>query len=180
MDRAGGRLSQKGTPFMSDGNVSIQAASSRDISELVRLFNAYREFYGEAPDEARALEFIGNRVLTASGQAEGQPPVPRYYLAWTDLNGDRRAVGFMHLIPSTNTLAMRPIWFLEDLFVDTSVRRRGIAAALLRHAEDFARRTGAERLTLATAHDNAAAQALYRKLGYIREEHFWYFHRLLD
>jgi len=165
---------------MSNGNVSIQSASSRDIFELVRLFNAYRKFYGEAPNEARALEFIRERVLVASAQAEEQPPMARYYLAWTDSGGIRRAVGFVHLIPSTNTLAMRPIWYLEDLYVDPSVRRSGIAAALLRHAEEFARSAGAERLTLATAHDNAAAQALYRKLGYIREEHFWHFHRLLD
>ena len=165
---------------MSSGNVSIQAATARDIAELVRLFNAYREFYGKAPAEARALEFILDRVLAAAGQAEGQPPVARYYLAWTDSGSGRRAVGFMHLIPSTNTLAMRPIWFLEDLYVEPLARRSGIAAALLRYAEEFARSAGAERLTLATAHDNAAAQALYRKLGYIREEHLWNFHRLLD
>jgi ribosomal protein S18 acetylase RimI-like enzyme len=74
---------------------------------------------------------------------------------------------------------MRPIWFLEDLYVEPSARRKGIAAGLLKYAEEFARSTGAERLTLATAHDNEAAQAVYRKLGYLREEHFWYFHRLL-
>jgi len=65
------------------------------------------------------------------------------------------------------------------LYVDPSVRGKGIATAFLKHAEEFARRTGAERLTLATAHDNLAAQSIYRKLGYIREEHFWIFHRLL-
>jgi ribosomal protein S18 acetylase RimI-like enzyme len=75
---------------------------------------------------------------------------------------------------------MRPIWLLEDLFVAPEARRQGVAAALMRHAEAFARRTGAERLTLATAHDNLNAQALYQLLGYRREEHFWYFHLLLD
>jgi ribosomal protein S18 acetylase RimI-like enzyme len=74
---------------------------------------------------------------------------------------------------------MRPIWFLEDLYVDPSARRQGIATSFLKHAEEFARKTGAERLTLATAHDNLAAQGAYRKLGYVREEHFWFFHRLL-
>ena len=165
---------------VSDGNVSIQTASSRDVSELARLFNAYREFYGVAADEARALEFIRDRVALAFALPQGQPPVAQYFLVWTNYEGVRKAVGFMHLIPSTNTLAMRPIWFLEDLYVEPEVRRSGIASALLRHAEMFARSTGAERLTLATAHDNLTAQALYRKLGYIREEHFWYFHRLLD
>jgi ribosomal protein S18 acetylase RimI-like enzyme len=82
-------------------------------------------------------------------------------------------------MPSTNTLVMRPIWLLEDLYVDPSARGLGVATSLLRYAEDFARSTGAERLTLATAHDNLTAQHIYKKLGYVREDHFWYFHRLL-
>jgi ribosomal protein S18 acetylase RimI-like enzyme len=145
----------------------IEAASSAHLSELLRLYIAYRVFYGEAAEEERAIAFMRDRVTQSSG---------RYFLAWNDTS---RAIGFMHLMPSTNTLAMRPIWFLEDLYVDVAARDQGIATALLSYAEEFARSTGAERLTLATAHDNVAAQHIYKKLGYVREEHFWYFHRLL-
>ena len=144
----------------------IEAASAADLNELVRLYIDYRHFYGEPPEQERAAAFIRDRVTQSSG---------RYFLAW---NGDN-AIGFMHLMPSTNTLAMRPIWFLEDLYVDVSARGQGVATALLSYAEAFARSTGAERLTLATAHDNLAAQHIYKKLGYVREEHFLYFHRLL-
>jgi ribosomal protein S18 acetylase RimI-like enzyme len=144
----------------------IEGATAAELNELVRLYVAYRLFYGEAPEEERATAFIRDRVTQSSG---------RYYLAW---DGDN-AIGFMHLMPSTNTLAMRPIWLLEDLYVDVSARGQGVASALLSYAEAFARSTGAERLTLATAHDNLAAQHIYKKLGYVREEHFWYFHRLL-
>jgi ribosomal protein S18 acetylase RimI-like enzyme len=144
----------------------IEAATAADLNDLVRLYIAYRVFYGEAPEQERAAAFIRDRVTQSSG---------RYFLAW---NGDN-AIGFMHLMPSTNTLAMRPIWFLEDLYVDAAARGQGVATALLSYAEAFARRTGAERLTLATAHDNLAAQHIYKKLGYVREEHFLYFHRLL-
>jgi ribosomal protein S18 acetylase RimI-like enzyme len=164
---------------MSETDVSIQLASTRDIPEVVRLYAAYRVFYGEAPDEARASTFIRDRVTLSAAQPAGQFTVAQYFLAWTASAGSRKAVGFMHLMPSSNTLAMRPIWFLEDLYVDPGARRQGIATAFLEHAEEFARSTGAERLTLATAHDNVAAQGVYRKLGYVREEHFWFFHRLL-
>ena len=146
---------------------------------MVRLFNAYRDFYGEAPDESRAFTFIRDRIAVACAQPSGQFSVAQYFLAWMQTGQGRSAVGFMHLMPSTNTLAMRPIWFLEDLYVDPSARKKGVATAFLKHAEEFARRIGAERLTLATAHDNIAAQSVYRKLGYIREDHFWIFHRLL-
>ena len=145
----------------------IEAASTACLTELSRLYIAYRVFYCEAPEHERAEAFIRDRVTQSSG---------RYFLA---RDNNSRAIGFMHLMPSTNTLAMRPIWFLEDLYVDVSARGQGIATALLRYAEEFARSTGAERLTLATAHDNLAAQHIYKKLGYVREEHFLYFHRLL-
>jgi ribosomal protein S18 acetylase RimI-like enzyme len=144
----------------------IEAASTSDVPELSRLYIDYRVFYGEAPEEERATAFIHDRVTQSSG---------RYFLA---KNGNT-AIGFMHLMPSTNTLAMRSLWFLEDLYVSTRARGKGVATALLSHAEAFARSTGAERLTLATAHDNLAAQHIYKKLGYVREEHFLYFHRLL-
>ena len=129
------------------------------------------------PTKSARSNSFGTGSLPHLGMQRNNRLVARYYLAWTD---PESAVGFMHLIPSMNTLAMRPIWYLEDLYVEPSVRRSGIAAALLRYAEEFARNTGAERLTLATAHDNIVAQALYGKLGYMREEHFWYFHRLLE
>jgi GNAT superfamily N-acetyltransferase len=145
----------------------IKAVSSAHLSELLRLYIAYRVFYGEAPQEERAIAFIRERVTQSSG---------RYFLAWDDTS---RAIGFMHLMPSTNTLAMRPIWLLEDLYVDVPARGQGVATSLLGYAEEFARSTGAERLTLATAYENVAAQHIYKKLGYVREEHFWYFHRLL-
>jgi GNAT superfamily N-acetyltransferase len=144
----------------------IEAVSSADVKELVRLYIAYRVFYGEAPEQERAAVFIRDRVTQSSA---------RYFQAWIGNN----AIGFMHLMPSTNTLAMRPIWFLEDLYVDASARGQGVATALLSYAEAFARDTGAERLTLATAYDNLVAQHIYQKLGYVREEHFLYFHRLL-
>jgi GNAT superfamily N-acetyltransferase len=144
----------------------IEAASTAQLTELTRLYIAYRVFYGEAPEQERAEAFIRDRVTQSSGQ---------YFLAWNDHN----AIGFMHLMPSTNTLAMRPIWFLEDLYVDVLSRGQGVATLLLIYAEEFARSTGAERLTLATALANLAAQHIYKKLGYVREEHFLYFHRLL-
>ena len=145
----------------------IRSATTEDLNKLLRLYVAYRVFYGEAPEEQRSAAFILDRLKQSSG---------RYFLA---LHRDD-AIAFMHLMPSTNTLAMRPIWLLEDLYVDESARGQGVATALVSHSEAFARSTGAERLTLATAYDNLAAQHLYKKLGYVREDHFLYFHRLLE
>ncbi len=150
--------------------LTIRPAAAEDIPELAALFDAYRVFYQAGSVPAETAEFVARLV------AESRT---RFFLAWGDEAGSASLLGFVHLMPSINTVAMRPIWLLEDLFVTPEARRRGVAAALMRHAEHFARETGAERLTLATAHDNLRAQSLYRGLGYVREEHFWYFHRVL-
>jgi ribosomal protein S18 acetylase RimI-like enzyme len=161
---------------MSEGSILIEKAVPSSVAELARLYIAYRLFYGEPPEQVRSLAFIRERVMFSESDT---PVVARYFIASMPSPDGPRAVGFMHLMPSTNTLAMRPIWLLEDLYVDPSARGQGVATSLLKHAEEFARSTGAERLTLATAHDNLAAQSIYKKLGYLREEHFGYFHRLL-
>ena len=95
----------------------IEAASSAHLTELSQLYIAYRLFYGEAAEEERATGFIRERIAQSSG---------RYFLAW---DGGSAAIGFMQLMPSTNTLAMRPIWLLEDLYVDVAARGQGVAGS---------------------------------------------------
>jgi ribosomal protein S18 acetylase RimI-like enzyme len=152
-----------------DRTYDIQPAHLTDVAELAGLFDAYRVFYGSVSEPIKADAFVhglithGKTHFFLAREAEGSP-----------------ALGFVHLMPSINTVAMRPIWLLEDLYVAPAGRRKGVAMALMTYAENFARETGAERLTLATAHDNLRAQSLYKRLGYVREEHFWYFHRMLD
>ncbi len=147
----------------------IQPALLTDVAELAELFDAYRVFYKAESALPQSEAFVRGLVTQRkthfflAREAEGRP-----------------AVGFVHLMPSISTVAMRPMWLLEDLYVAAAGRRKGIASALMAHAEKFARETGAERLTLATAHDNRHAQALYKRMGYVKEDHFWYYHRMLD
>ncbi len=151
-----------------DSNLMIGPATLDDVPALAPLFDDYRQFYGEASAGQQTLRFVQEHVSKQN---------TRFLIARGPEGG--ALLGFIHLIPSFNTLALRPMWFLEDLFVAPSARRSGVATALMKAAEAFAIESGAERLTLATAHDNLAAQALYRKLGFVREEHFLYFHRFL-
>ena len=55
---------------------------------------------------------------------------------------------------------------LEHLEVLEPLWRRGIGTALIRAAEDAARRLGHERLVLAVGIDNPGARRLYERLGY--------------
>lgn len=55
--------------------------------------------------------------------------------------------------------------YMEDLVVDDSCRRQGIATALFRHAQQEAKRKGAKRLDLMVWAFNEDALAFYRKMG---------------
>jgi ribosomal protein S18 acetylase RimI-like enzyme len=151
----------------------VEPAIAQDVPQLAALFDAYRVFYEATSAPAESETFV--RRLVDEGKT-------RFFVArYTGATPPGNPVlGFVHLMPSISTVAMRPIWLLEDLYVAPDFRQRGIAATLMRHAESFARQTGAERLTLATAHNNRRAQSLYQALGYVREDHFWYYHRMLE
>ncbi|AXC13186.1 Acetyltransferase, GNAT family [Acidisarcina polymorpha] len=146
----------------------IALAVAADVPELGRLFDAYRVFYEAQSSPDISKDFVDG--LISQGNT-------RFFVA-------RRAeetamLGFVHLMPSMSTVAMRPMWVLEDLFVDPAARGSGVATALMSYAESFARETGAERLILATANDNHRAQSLYKRMGYIRDERFWHYDRIL-
>ena len=55
---------------------------------------------------------------------------------------------------------------INDLAVDSSVRRRGLGSALLRHLIDGARTRGCRRATLEVRPSNAPARALYEAFGF--------------
>ncbi len=148
--------------------MTVEPAAPPDRAALSELFDAYRVFYGRQSDRARTGEFIRARLASEA---------TRFFVA---RERDGTLVGFVHLLPAFDTLGMTPSWILEDLFVAPEHRGRGVGAALMRRAEALARETGATRLSLSTAHDNATAQRLYLASGYRRDEHFWHFNRSVD
>jgi GNAT superfamily N-acetyltransferase len=83
-------------------------------------------------------------------------PGGEWFVAWED----GAPVGHAHL----DWLEDPPA--LQNVYVAESHRRRGIAAALSEAAEDAVRARGLTRIALDVDVENAAARALYAKLGY--------------
>ncbi|MDP3583562.1 MAG: GNAT family N-acetyltransferase [Thiobacillus sp.] len=83
-------------------------------------------------------------------------------LAW----GDGAPVGLINAIEGFSTFACAPLVNVHDVVVIDSHRGRGIAARLFAEVEAIARERDACKLTLEVLAGNAAARALYEKLGF--------------
>jgi GNAT superfamily N-acetyltransferase len=89
-------------------------------------------------------------------------------------------LGFAQMYPLFSSLSLRRAWLLNDLFVAPEARGRRIAGGLLRACEAHARATGAESITLETAHGNRVAQRVYEAHGWMPETAFHTYVRFLD
>jgi ribosomal protein S18 acetylase RimI-like enzyme len=77
-------------------------------------------------------------------------------------------VGFSICFLGFSTFLARPLLNIHDIFVDLSVRGRGIGAMLLERIEASARDLNCCRITLEVREDNRVARGLYRKVGFDR------------
>lgn len=132
----------------------VRQAAVEDLGRIVPLFDGYRQFYGQSSDPEAARVFLLERMRQQQSVI---------FIAEDDQD---RALGFTQLYPSFSSVRLGRSYILNDLFVVPGARRHGVGALLLQAAARFGRSTGAVRLSLSTALDNGAAQALYESQGW--------------
>ena len=139
----------------------ISRAQPADLPELAELFAGYLDFYQVPRPLPEVTAFLaarlerGDSVLFIVRDQAGQ------------------ALGFVQLYPFFASLHMAPAFLLSDLYVQPAGRRQGLAEQLMNAVRGHAEASGACGLQLETAKDNVAGQALYEKLGYVRDEVFY-------
>jgi len=74
---------------------------------------------------------------------------------------DGELVGFAHYSYSLSTWEVNPDLYLEDLYVDPSVRGKGVGRALITALDDIAIAKGSRMVYWQTHDDNATARRLY-------------------
>lgn len=79
---------------------------------------------------------------------------------------DGTPVGLVNAIEGFSTFACQPLVNVHDVVVLPSHRGRGIAALMFAEVEAIARERNACKLTLEVLDGNAAARALYQRLGF--------------
>ena len=148
----------------SPSSVSVRQAVFADLEALATLFNHYREFQGQASDLAAARAFLSARFKHDES------------VVFIAQEGSV-AVGLAQLYPSFSSVALARVFVLNDLFVDETARRKGVATQLLRALEAYAWAQGAVRVSLNVARDNPTGQALYQAHGWCADAQFFMYHR---
>ena len=136
-------------------------AERKDLEDVIPLFDDYREFYEADSNHAAARAFLTERTDRDESVI---------FVAYA--RRPHQAVGFTQLYPSFSSVSLKRLWILNDLFVHSDARRRGVARALLERARQHALETGAKGLVLNTAVTNTPAQTLYESCGWQREDEF--------
>lgn len=141
--------------------LEIAALSPTDRASWERLARGYKAFYKTeaSPEQYEATWqrlMRGDRIFGIGAHLDGQLVGITHYLfhphAWQD-----------------------DVCYLQDVFVDETVRGRGVARALIERVAQAAREQGAQTLYWLTQDENTRARLLYDKValyrGFIRYDY---------
>ena len=147
-------------------DVRIEPAAVQDIPAILQLIRDLAE-YERLADEVEATE-AGLRDSLFG-------PTPRAEAIIAKIGGE--AVGFALWFHNYSTFLARPGLYLEDLFVRSEWRGRGVGRALLRHLARIAIERGCGRMEWSVLDWNDQAIGFYRSIGARRMDE-WTVNRL--
>lgn len=140
--------------------MDIAPVDEGDLRDLLALMRGYCDFYAVTPSEADLLALA--RALRADPEREGRQLIAR--------DDQGRPVGFATVFWSWSTLAASRLAVMNDLYVVPEARGTGVADELIARCRALAAEHGAGALAWQTAKDNTRAQAVYDRVGGVREE----------
>jgi GNAT superfamily N-acetyltransferase len=138
---------------------SIEPVAGSDLDDLLPLMRAYCDFYELAPSDAALLEL--SRALIAGPDVEGVQLIAR--------EQHSQAVGFATIFWSWDTTEASRIGIMNDLYVAPHARGSGLADGLIEACLARCAQRGAVRLEWMTGPENLRAQAVYGRVGGVRE-----------
>ena len=147
--------------------ISTRPATLDDLDAVALLFDAYRQFYKQAPDLPLARRFLHERYQR------------RESVLIVAETSTKALVGFCQLYPMFCSVKAAPTYTLYDLFVSPEARGTGAGKSLMIAAEAHALRAGVAHMDLSTARDNTVARSLYESLNWVRDEAFFVYSKTL-
>ena len=136
----------------------MRKASPDDVQQLVALM---AEFYAEA-----AYPLNRRRAAEAFAALLADERLGHIWLVVKD----SQAVGHLVVTLCFSMEYGGIIAFVDDLFVRRPFRRFGLGTAALKEAQAFCASRGVRAMFVETGHDNAAALAVYRRVGFVNTD----------
>ena len=129
--------------------ISVRPLKAEDKSRWLELWNGYLTFY-ETSLSSEQTELTWNRLMDSN-----------YGVFGLMAEKDGAMVGITHFMFRPSTWAPKDYCYLEDLFVDPTVRGGGAGRALINRVIEVAKEHGAGRVYWTTKESNAQARILY-------------------
>ena len=143
------------------GPFTIRPARSDDRDWILALAPRLHEF---GPPPWREPDVM-DRAVTASIDAGLTAPEPDQTVLVAE-SAEGETLGFVHLHTATDFHTGERHGHVSDIVVASAAEGRGVGAALMAAAEDWARARRFRLLTLHVFGANRRARALYERLGY--------------
>lgn len=134
--------------------MTYRKAESRDVNMLSKLFDNYRIFYRKKSDIKNAKAFLLERISNNDSEI------------FVAVNSNQELLGFVQLYPLFSSTRMKKLWLLNDLFVDSNHRSKGVSIGLINKAKELAKNTNACGVCLETEKSNQIGNNLYPKTGF--------------
>jgi GNAT superfamily N-acetyltransferase len=129
--------------------ISIRPLKAEDKSRWLELWKGYLTFYETSLSDEQT-ELTWKRLMDSN-----------YGVFGLMAEKDGAMVGITHFMFRPSTWAPKDYCYLEDLFVDPTVRGSGAGRALISRVIELAKEHGAGRVYWTTKENNAQARILY-------------------
>jgi GNAT superfamily N-acetyltransferase len=137
--------------------LTIRALEEKDKSQWIKLWAGYLEFYKStiSPEQTELTwkRLINNELKMFGFVAENEDGV----------------IGFTHCLFRPSTWTETDYCYLEDLFVDPTIRGKGVGRALMKKVFDLAKEKKSKRVYWTTQEFNKTARILYDSITPVSE-----------
>ncbi len=141
--------------------MNIIQATSEHLNHLVPLFDGYRVFYRQESNKTAVKTFLKERLTKKDSII---------YLAYID----EIPVGFTQLYFLFSSVSMRPMFILNDLYIDKNYRGKSIGTSLINKAKDLCSQKQYKGIIIQTENTNPA-QHLYQREGFVKDTDLTFF-----
>jgi GNAT superfamily N-acetyltransferase len=138
-------------------SLKIREIEITDKDRWLELWSCYLVFYKASIPESQT-DLTWRRLFDANFNMNGLV---------AELDG--RVVGFTHFLFRPSTWAINDYCYLEDLYVDSDIRGKGVGRALINAVVERAQTKGSPRVYWTTQNNNSQARILYDSFGYPSE-----------